>query len=276
MNINTTPAHPKQNSYITLSDAESYLTSLDRVASSDSWNDLTDEQKKACLILAAKSLNTFSYKGQKVCKKQPLAFPRLSWHNINVEKKKPFTDFFWATRDENLTQIVNSGEIDISSNALYDRTSSADAFYSPHYNGYIQENQIIKQSGLSCDNYLTIDFIDMDGEYLEIRETISDESSPSSGVDIYTTPLFGIEDNVGKAQTEIAYQFIDKQIISAEELNAVPEMPTRRFELGNTLMVWYKESLSRTGKFSTDRTNSMDIVYLYLGNWITSVGGRLV
>lgn len=275
MEITTTPCHPKANSYYTLTQAESYLSDYSRVDYDSSWNNLDDNQKKLALVLAAKALNSLPYKGQKVCKTQTLAFPRLSGYNLNTENRTRYRDFYWATYSNNLTSLISSGDLEISSNKIYDRSSSADAFYSPWYNGYLVVGQMIKQSGFSNnDTYLTVDHIDPDGEYIEIREDLTDEDGPSSGVDIHATPLFGVEDDIGRAQTEFALQGVNETIYQ-RTVGEMGDPQPRRIELGGTLMVWYKESLYGQSKFSPDRGSPIDVVYYYLSNWL-GVQGRLV
>lgn len=275
MTLVTTPADNQANSYYTLTQAESYFTTNDRVSSGDSWNGLSSDKKEYALALAAKALNTFKFKSKPVTKTQPLAFPRFSWYQINKEGRTQYKDFFFATRSENLTQLINSGTISISSNKLMDGTSSADAFYGPHYRETLDYGQLIKQVGLSCDTYLTVLDIAEDGSYIKIKEDISDESTPSGGVDIYTTPLFGFPDNVGKAQAEIALQYVNTNIFQAE-INKLPEPMVRDFDLSSTISVRYMNEIFGQSKFSTDKSNSLDIIYLLLGDWIASITGRMV
>ena len=273
MTLIATPADNNANSYYTLTQAETYFTSYDREDST--WGYLSDAHKEYALALAAKALNTFKFKGKPVTKTQPLAFPRFSWYQINTEKRSQYKDFFFATRSENLTQIVNSGTISISNNKLVDGTSSADAFYNAHYQETLDYGQLIKQVGLSCDTYLTVLDIAEDGSSIEIKEDISDESAPSGGVDIYTTPLFGFPDSVGKAQAEIALQYVNTNIFQAE-INKLPEPMVRDFDLSSTISVRYMNEIFGQSKFSTDKSNSLDIIYLLLGDWITSITGRMV
>lgn len=274
MELITTPAHPKANSYYSLTQAENYLTNNDRISSADNWFGLSDEQKKLALYIGAQALNLFKYKGVKVVQTQSLAFPRYTWRQMKVENKKQYKDFFWATLPENLETLVTDSELEISDSKIYDRTSSADLFYNLRYRGYIDTDQIIKQVGFSCDTYLTVTYIDPDGEYLEIKEDISNEAAPSSGVSLYSTPLFGFPDEIGMAQTEIAVQYASD--ILTQDFNEMPEAPYRRLELGGTLMVWYKDKFMSGSRFSTDKSNSMDLVYYYLGEWMSATGARLV
>ena len=275
MELVTTPAHHTSNSYLTLTAAESYLSTYGRVASSDTWNDITDDQKKLALALAANALNTFKYRGKPVTIAQKLAFPRFTWYQLNKEGKTQYKSFFWATRSEELTSIISSGDIKVESNKLVDVSSSADGFYSPYYYGDIDINQIIKVTGLSTDTYLTVKDIDADGEWVEIKETIGDEAAPSGGVDIESTPLFGFPDEVGYAQAELAYQVINTDIFQAD-IGDLPDPLPESFDLGGTLSVRYGSRIFGTSKFSKDQTSPLDIVYHLLGPWISSVGGGVV
>lgn len=163
----------------------------------------------------------------------------------------------------------------MSSNKLTDTSSSADAFYDPYYYWHIDINQVIKVTGLSTDTYLTIKDIPSDGSYLEIKETISNESAPTGGVDIDATPLFGFPDEVGYAQAELAYQVVNTDIFQ-KDVGAMPEPLPISFELGVTLSARYGQLLFGTSKFSKDQTSPLDIVYYLLGPWISAVGGRCV
>ena len=270
MKIITNPAKHNSNSYITLGQAETYLNDYGRLDSE--WDNLSDNQKEFALLLAAKSLNTFSYKGKKVTTTQNLAFPRFTNYQIVKENKEQYKSFFWATRDSELTNIVSSADISIANNKL---VSSTNSFYNPYYYGYIDINQIIKITGLSTDTYLTIKDIDDEGGWVEIKETISDETAPSGGVNIQSTPLFGFPDEVGYAQAELALQVINLDIFQ-EEIGTLPELMPESFDLGGTLSVKYGKQLFGTSKFSKDQTSPLDIVYHLLGSWLAGVGGRIV
>jgi hypothetical protein len=273
MDLITTPASHKNNSYLTLTQAETYLDSYGRVDAS--WDDLSENQKKLALALAANALNTFKYRGKPVTITQKLAFPRFTWYQINKEGKTQYKSFFWATRSEELTSIISSGDIKVENNKLVDVSSSADGFYSPYYYGDIDINQIIKVTGLSTDTYLTVKDIDSDGEWMEIKEDITDESAPSGGVDVEATPLFGFPDEVGYAQAELAYQVINTDIFQAD-IGELPDPLPESFDLGGTLSVRYGSRIFGTSKYSKDQTSPLDIVYHLLGSWISSVGGGVV
>ncbi len=275
MNLVTDICGVNSNSYISLADAETYISDYSRLASSDSWNDLTDDRKKFALSLAAMAINTFSYRGMPCTNTQRLAFPRFTWYQINEEGKTQYKSFFWATRPSEITSIMDDAQIKILNNRLYDCTSSADGFYNNYYNGYIDINQIIKVTGLSCSSYLTIKDIDDDGEYIEVKETITDEDAPTAGVDIDAIPLFGFPDEVGQAQVEVAIQTINTDIFQ-ETIGTLPEPLPMYFTLGGTLQVMYGRHLYGTSKFSKDQTSPLDIVYYLLGPWIAGIGGRIV
>lgn len=273
MDLIVTPAHHNANSYITLGNADTYLFDYDRLASSNTWEGLTDDQQRFALSIAASALNAFNYKGKPVTQTQNLAFPRYTWYQINQEGKSQYKNFFKATQD--LITIVEDGEIAVSNNRLVDQSSSADAFYQPLLNEKIDINQVIKVTGLSTNKYLTIKDIDTDGSYIATKESISSESAPSGGVKIEATPIFGVPAQVGQAQVEIAIQVIDSEIFQSE-IGTMPEPMPASFDLGGTLSVRYANTIMSQSKFSKDKTSPIDIVYYLLSPWLSSVGGGVV
>ena len=275
MELITTPAKHNSNSYISLTEAESYFTTYDKIASSDPWNDLSDDKKKYALVLAAQAINTFNFKGKKVVENQALAFPRFSKRQVRNDEVEQFRDFFQATRSENLYKIIDGGDISISNNQLVDNSSSQDAFFKPLSEGNLYYNQIVKQEGLSVDTYLTITDIELDGSKATVKEDISDESAPSGGVTVYSTPLFGFPDEVGYAQAEMAYQFISSTLFQAEA-NQLPGLMPKSWDLGGNLSVTYMDRLMGNSKFSPDQSSPIQIVYLFLGSWLTSIKGTVV
>jgi len=275
MDLKTTPGRHDSNSYISSTNAESYFSSYNRLVNSETWPTLTDTQKEFALFLAAKALNTFNFRGRKVIRTQNLEFPRFSWYQINVEKETPWESFFKATRANNLTSIISGGDIEVSNNKLIDKSSSGDSFYSPYYYERIDINQIIKVTGLSTDEYLTIKNIDFNGSFIEIKETITDESVPTGGVDIKATPLFGFPEEIGYAQAELAFQYVDTTVFQAN-INEIPESALKSWTMGNNIEVTYQNNFRGFSKFSPERATSLDIVYMLLGDWITSIGGGVV
>jgi len=275
MDLITEICGENSNSYVTLDEATTYLDNYDRIDFASTWDELSDDKKKFALALAAIALNTFTYKGKKCTKTQRLAFPRFSWYQLNEEGKTQYKSFFWAIQTEALTDVVTDEAIKILDNKLYDTSSSANCFYNPYYLGYIDMNQVIKVDGLSTDTYLTVKDIDDDGEWIEIKETISNEDAPTGGVDIDSTPLFGFPDEVGQAQIELAIQFINTDIFQAT-IGTLPEPLPMYFSLGGCLNVMYGKHLYGSSKFSKDRTSPLDIVYLLLGPWLAGMGGCIV
>lgn len=277
MELTTQPCHTKANSYYTLAQAETYLNNYDRISSSSDWNGHSDDVKKYALMLAARMMNTFNYKGIKCCKTQNLAFPRFSAYQVRYEGKKAYRDFFEATRASELKSIVSGGELSISNNMITDDSSSGDAFYSDYYYGNIYPGQLIKQSGLSCDTYLTIEYIPEDGSYLEIKETISDEDAPTGGVDIQALPLFGFPDEVGKAQAEIAMQTIENKIITGDITEGGGELQYSKINISGAISLssgsWQS---NKTTKLAAANVGAADIIYLLLGEWLSATGARLV
>jgi len=275
MELKTTPARHDSNSYISLTNTESYFSSYNRLAKSETWPVLTEAQKKFALFLAARALDTFKFRGRKITYSQNRAFPRFSWYQLTVEKETPWESFFKATRANNLTSIISNGDIEVSNNKLVDKSSSGDAFYYHYYYERIDINQVIKVAGLSTDEYLTIKDIAFDGSFIEIKEDITDEAVPSGGVDIHATPLFGFSEDIGYAQAELAFQYVDTSVFQAN-INEIPEPALKSWTMGNNIEVTYQNNFWGFSKFSPERVTSLDIVYMLLGDWITSIGGGVV
>jgi len=274
LSLKTTPAREDSNSYISLTKTESYFSDFSRLGDNSTWPLLSDNQKILALHLSTRLLDSFAFKGQKVTATQKLAFPRFTWYQLNVENIKQYRNFFWATRGNELESIVSSGDIKVLNNKLIDTSSSSDAFYSPHYNGYIENNQVIKQSGLSAETYLTIDYIANDGSEITIKEDINDENVPSDGVDINATLLFGYPEEVGWAQAEIAFQIINLSMFQAD-IQEPPERLIRSYDLGGSLEVRYQNEMRKESRLGKDRFTTSDIVYLHLNHWL-GIEGKVV
>lgn len=76
MALDTTIAGENADSYISLSEAESYVL-LRQGFDSEWWGDLTDAQKEYYLKTACMLLDYFPFIGVPACKEQALAFPRI-------------------------------------------------------------------------------------------------------------------------------------------------------------------------------------------------------
>lgn len=61
------------NSYVTLSEANSYLEDRANVAA---WNDASDTKKEQCLVTATSIIDEYKFEGTVVSADQDLAFPR--------------------------------------------------------------------------------------------------------------------------------------------------------------------------------------------------------
>lgn len=72
MALNTTIGSVDTESYITVSEADSYL----EVIGATAWEDLEEEEKEPRLKISALLLNTLPLRGAKACRDQRLEFPR--------------------------------------------------------------------------------------------------------------------------------------------------------------------------------------------------------
>ena len=264
MELITTPAHSEANSYITLDEATNYLTNYTRIPVDSNWYDLSDNQKEYALILAAYALNTLSYKGQKIIKNQVLAFPRYSWVELNYQSKIQYNTFDDAISTTNLKTIITNATITISNNIVtlndIDRTFSNLVKYG-----------VIFFSGLDLNtSYYTVD--NYASTTITLHETLQDETK--SGVSIYLTPIMGIPENVRYAQAEMAWQVINTNIFQ-KDISEAAEPALRSVRVGSALSMSYWNEITRV-KFSPGTTNPLDIIYLLLSDWLTSLGGRIV
>jgi hypothetical protein len=84
--IVATPSLKTSNSYVTIEEADTYISDVYRGELSDSWIELTDDKKEHNLKLGALMLNILKYRGEKACRDQALAFPR--WWVTDWNKPK--------------------------------------------------------------------------------------------------------------------------------------------------------------------------------------------
>jgi len=108
MDLITTLAYHTANSYGTLVEAESYYSTYNRLGDSNTWNNLTDDQKKFSLVIAAQVLNTYSFRGMKCIKNQKLAFPRYTYAQLNGDYAQ--LDSFY---DITYTSILDDIELNV-------------------------------------------------------------------------------------------------------------------------------------------------------------------
>ena len=87
MALNTILSHPDQDSYVTIAEADNYLSSKQGYAV---WNALSTAQKEGFLKSSALQMNEIRYKGVEIYnrakdyrREQNLAFPRV--YNMNIE-----------------------------------------------------------------------------------------------------------------------------------------------------------------------------------------------
>ena len=80
--INATIKSETANSYVTLTEANSYF---ETVPDSSTWTDKTDDQKNRALISATRWKDTFVYQGDRCDENQALKFPRSNYQVDRVE-----------------------------------------------------------------------------------------------------------------------------------------------------------------------------------------------
>lgn len=266
MALITIPAYHTANSYGTLEQAETYFTAYDRIASDDTWNLLTDAKKEYSLVIAAKLLNTFSFRGKPVTRQQSLAFPRFTNYQVVKENKDSLATFY----DITFTKFIDEQELNVSDNKFIDISTSADEFYEYLYNKNIQLNQVIK-AVRSTTEYLTIVDIDGDGEWIQVKEDIEAESDLTTT--LYYSDIFGYPDEVMTAQFELAYQVVNTKMFQAT-VGEAAESPIGSFYIAGAMHVKYVNDMFKSIKF--ENTTALDIVYYLLGNWMAGVKGITV
>ena len=80
--INATIKSETANSYVTLTEANSYF---ETVPDSSTWTDKTDDQKNRALISATRWIDTFVYQGDRCDENEALKFPRTNYQVDRVE-----------------------------------------------------------------------------------------------------------------------------------------------------------------------------------------------
>ena len=80
--INATIKGENANSYVTLTEANSYF---ETVPDSSTWTNKTDDQKNRALISATRWIDTFVYQGDRCDENQVLKFPRTNYQVDRVE-----------------------------------------------------------------------------------------------------------------------------------------------------------------------------------------------
>ena len=80
--INATVKDANANSYVTLTEANSYF---ETVPDSSTWTNKTDDQKNRALISATRWIDTFVYQGDRCDEDQALKFPRTNYQVDRVE-----------------------------------------------------------------------------------------------------------------------------------------------------------------------------------------------
>ena len=298
MDIVTIPAYHTANSYTTFADADSYISSYSRA--SYNWGLLSKSKKKYALILAAQTLNTFSYRGLPITKNQILAFPRYTPDQLKegssfcdrynrttnrvycVSTNKtysPLTGTYKAPYEQldtfydiEYTQIVEEGDFVIEDNKIISAGSDA-AFYTAFDGEDLLLNQVIRVSGISQTgyDYLTVIDIDPEGEWIQVKETLTDDAAIV--LDIWGTDIFGVPKNVEYAQIEMAAQVVNTKMFQ-QEIGENPEPPIQSFSLIGALSVRYVTEITRRSKF--EDSGPLDIIYNLLNPWMAGVKGAVV
>ena len=266
----TTPAYKYSNSYVTLAEAEDYLANHTRYDLTN-WNNLSEVDKKYCLIFSAFMLNSFTYRGIKVVQDQALAFPRYTNFEVITYDYSTWYSFEDVLDDSALDVMVANGNINIFSNTFIDADNSG-AFD----NNNLKIGKVIKVEGYSnADNNGLFSIKSVSSNELEVFEDLTDETAPSSGIDIYLTQIPMIPIEVKKAQIELAFQVVQNKIMLDEVKNEM-EQNIRGISLDGVMYVTYYNTSNSVGSKFLHNIGTLDKVYLYLHNWLASVGGRVV
>jgi hypothetical protein len=266
MDLITIPAYHTSNSYGTLAQAEAYFSSYDRLGDSETWSDLSDNQKKYALMLAAKMLNTFKFRGEKVTRQQKLAFPRFTPYQIITEEMTQLATFY----DITFEAIVEDEELEVEDNKFISTETSQDTFYTAFDDEELVLDQLIKvvRSGTE---YLTVVDIDADGAWIQVKEDIEEETDLTTT--IYVSDIFGFPAEIAQAQYELAFQVVDTKIFQGT-VGEETEFPVASFNIQNALSVRYSTEMFKSNKFES--SGAIDIVYHLLGNWMAGVKGGVV
>lgn len=247
MELITIPAHHTSNSYTTLDTANDYISSFSTSAAS--WLELSDSQRKYALIQAAFALNSFSYRGRKITLNQKLAFPRY----FNNEDE--LANFFSIT----FTLLFEDKEVSVSGKRFI---SAANLFEG------IKLNQLIKVDG----NYFTIVDCDPDGNWIDVKETITDTATKNRTV--VASDINGIHENIELAQIEVATQVINTRMFQQEVGEAV-EGAISSFNLTGALSIRYSnEIFNKRSKF--EDSGPLDLIYNLLNPWLAGIKGGIV
>ena len=266
MALITTPAYHTSNSYGTLAQADSYFATYGRISCSNTWDALSTNQKEYALIIAAKILNTFNFRGKPVTRQQNLAFPRFTNYQVFTEEKQPIATFY----DIDYTLLFTDEEFTVSDNKFISTNSSADMFANDLDDEDLQINKLIKVVRGSTE-YLTVKDIDIDGEWLQVKEDIEQESDLTTT--IYVSDIVGFPDEIMQAQFELAFQVVNTRIYEAT-VGKNTEFPVASFNITGGMSARYHMELFKGNKF--ENSSALDMVYYLLGSWMAGVKGQMV
>ena len=265
MDLIVTPAYHSSNSYGTLSQAEAYFASYNRLGCSNTWDALSDNQKEFALVIAANILNTFNFRGEKCNKQQKLAFPRIPPQQL-LNGASPISSFY----DIWYETIIEDTEFDVENNKFVSVTTDADDFYDFIENKTIQIGQLIKVVR-GATEYLTIADMDGDGGWIQVKEDIEEESDPTTS--IYAADIFGFPNEVMWAQFELAYQVVDTKLFQGTVGKEV-EQPISSFYIAGAMHVKYASEMFKINPF--DNSSPINMVHYLLGDWLAGVRGATV
>jgi predicted small secreted protein len=265
MDLIVTPAYHTSNSYGTLAQAESYFASYNRLGTSATWDDLSDTNKKFSLVLAANVLNTFKFRGEKCNKQQKLAFPRISPQHL-LNDYAPIASFY----DIEYETIIDEEELNVTNNRFVSTSTDADDFYDAIDDKDIQVGQLIKVVRGTTE-YLTIDDMDVDGEWIQVKEDIEEETDLTTS--IYAADIFGFPNEVMYAQFELAYQVVDTKLFQGTVGKEV-EQPISSFYIAGAMHVKFRDEMFKVNSF--DNSSPIDIVHYLLSDWLAGVRGATV
>jgi hypothetical protein len=266
MDLITTPAYHTSNSYGTLAQATTYYSTYGRLNYSSTWDNLTTDEQEYALVIAAKLLNTFNFRGIPVTRAQKLAFPRFTNYQMVHEDKTSLATFY----DIEYEKIIDAEELTVTGNKFISTNSSADMFYNYLDNETLLINQLIKVVRGGTEYFTVLD-IDADGEWIEVKEAVESESDPTTT--IYVSDIFGFPNEIMYAQFELANQVVDTKIFQAT-IGEATEKPIASFYIAGAMHVTYENELFKANKF--ENSVALDIVHYLLGDWLAGVKGRMV
>jgi hypothetical protein len=123
--INATIKSETANSYVTLTEANSYF---ETAPESSTWTNKTDDQKNRSLIAATRWIDTFVFQGDRCDENQALKFPRTNYQVDRVELARALANDTGAItgttgKDGNFSE-VKLGDLQVKYNTESQGTGS--------------------------------------------------------------------------------------------------------------------------------------------------------